>query len=724
MRASGLVLGMMLSPLLFTCAAPRPAELLAEREPAAAKAVLDGSGYLYDPKDRSCDGFPRLQVDTMPGTCLGLVIPQEKAIDPKTKKAFTMPRTIVAVPGTKDFLLVDMGGWKANNGVIFLLKVKSDGQYEVRSLRTGLNTPHGLAFGPYGYFYVGETDKISRFHFENGEIKDWQLVVGGLPRFKGHMHPLTQFTFDPRNNDMFINSGAPSDHCYVKDAGGYSFCPDSEGTTIKDSDKVQQGMAAIFRVPGDRLQNPPPTGVKFYEVTAQGLRNSMAMVVHPSGNLIQGENSRDFSELEEPYEEINVVPLNGDVYFHYGWPYCYDSRATSPEWKHPENKTSPLHAVFKNVLDCTKPGSLKEGGYRPPHALMPPHVAPLNMAYLKNPLGALRGGELLVSWHGYQPAGQRLVAYEVDEGGKPVLRAIGAKESYNSNQKGGCPVAKPFRPAGGVDQVAPYTEVISGWDEQKGRRPTGAPVGFTEASDGSIWIAEDRKNRTVVRLARFNGPALPKSCADRGKGAEPDPRVELLVWRNVMLAKANVRAGYEEVRNKLVKGYCVGCHGDMRANDIANDDFAELDFFMKNGWVQARSLAGSKLYQAIAQTGELPPMPPGGAKQFYGTPEGEEILRVVSSWINSLPTDLETRYKRTNLKEAREFRIEAKTSSKVCGKLEKGAVVYIDPRPNAELKGDGWVWNRVYVVPGDSRLFSGACQYPVDGAFYLPVRKQ
>ncbi|RZA09421.1 MAG: L-sorbosone dehydrogenase, partial [Proteobacteria bacterium] len=655
-----------LIPFLYTCAAA-PTEEAAGRLTASAKLIQDSSGYLYDPADRSCDGFPRLNVDTMPGTCLGLVLPQAKAVDPVSKKAFVMPRTLVAIPGTKEFLLVDMGGWKANNGVLFWLKPKADGQYEVRSLKTGLNTPHGLSAGPFGYFYLGESDKISRFHFANGKVADWQLVVAGLPRFKGHMHPLTQFTFDPRTNDMFINSGAPSDHCYVKEGSAYAYCPDSEGVEIPGG-RVQQAMGAILRVPAAKVQNPPADGIGFYEIKAQGLRNSMAMVVHSSGHLLQGENARDFSELEEPYEEINVVDLNVDDQYHYGWPYCFNASATSPEWKHAENRGAPARRVFRNFLNCNEPAPPNHGGgYRPPYALMPPHVAPLNMAYLKKPLGALSGGQLLVSWHGYQPAGQRLVAYEVDAEGRPNLKAIAPKETYNANQKGGCPSQKPFRPQGGVAQVAPYTEVISGWDEVKGQRPTGAPVGFTEAADGSIWIAEDRKNRTVVRLAKFNGPPLAKSCGERGKGSQPDPRVELLVWRNIMLAKPDVRAAYQEVKKKLVTPYCAGCHGNMRADDIAADDYAELDFFIKNGWVQARSLDGSKLYQAIAQTGELPPMPPGGSKQFFGTAEGEEILRVVSSWIKIMPNDFDTRFKRSTLKDARKFRVQAANASPVCG---------------------------------------------------------
>jgi hypothetical protein len=54
-----------LSLNLAACTSPSPAP---EREVAASRKVLDTSGYLYDPTDRSCDGFPRLQVETMPGT--------------------------------------------------------------------------------------------------------------------------------------------------------------------------------------------------------------------------------------------------------------------------------------------------------------------------------------------------------------------------------------------------------------------------------------------------------------------------------------------------------------------------------------------------------------------------------------------------------------------------------------------------------------------------------
>jgi len=53
---------------------------------------------------------------------------------------------------------------------------------------------------------------------------------------------------------------------------------------------------------------------------AKGLRNSMALTVHPQSELvIQGENSMDLPDEDAPYEELNVLKEGN----HYGWPYCY-----------------------------------------------------------------------------------------------------------------------------------------------------------------------------------------------------------------------------------------------------------------------------------------------------------------------------------------------------------------------------------------------------------------
>ena len=193
------------------------------RTVANSKMVLDSSGYLYDPMDRSCDGYPRLSVQTMPGTCLGMVLPRDRANDPATDRSFIKPRTILQIPNTPNFLVVDMGGWQPNNGRLFLLTPENSGQYTLKLLKFGLNNPHGLALGPDGAFYVGEKTQVSRFRLQQNQITHWQLVIGDFARKEGYMHPLSQFVFDPRNGDLFINAGSASDHCFASGAGAYSF---------------------------------------------------------------------------------------------------------------------------------------------------------------------------------------------------------------------------------------------------------------------------------------------------------------------------------------------------------------------------------------------------------------------------------------------------------------------------------------------------------------------
>ena len=230
--------------------------------------------------------------------------------------------------------------------------------------------PHALKLGPDGLFYLGETDKVWRFRFENGKVSGWELVVAKLPRYKGYMHPLVELAFDPRNGDLYLNSGAPSDHCFVKNHGDYSDCPED----------AEAGLAVIFRVRGDKLRSLPAGGITTFETAARGLRNSMAMAITPGGLLVQGENGRDFPQLEEPFEELNVVKIDEEAR-HYGWPYCYDFHAVSPEWKFSQNLGDPLHRRFTAPVDCLEKESTGPKTYQPPYALMPPHVAPLHLGY-------------------------------------------------------------------------------------------------------------------------------------------------------------------------------------------------------------------------------------------------------------------------------------------------------------------------------------------------------
>ena len=77
-------------------------------------------------------------------------------------------------------------------------------------------------------------------------------------------------------------------------------------------------------------------------------------------------------------------------------------------------------------------------GYQPPYILLPPHVAPLDMDYYGGGvLDDLIKGHLLISWHGHQPTGNRLVAYLVGEDGLPILTENFDEIKYKIDQRKG-----------------------------------------------------------------------------------------------------------------------------------------------------------------------------------------------------------------------------------------------------------------------------------------------
>jgi glucose/arabinose dehydrogenase len=64
-------------------------------------------------------------------------------------------------------------------------------------------------------------------------------------------------------------------------------------------------------------------------------------------------------------------------------------------------------------MDCNSSAHAK------PARLLPPHSSPLDMLYYDGAMFPELRGRLLMSWHGYRPAGARLVAFTVDSQGIP-----------------------------------------------------------------------------------------------------------------------------------------------------------------------------------------------------------------------------------------------------------------------------------------------------------------
>lgn len=422
--------------------------LLLGLAPVAAPAA----SYAVDP-GKTCDGWPRAPIETAPGVCAGIVVapPPGRGLSVRTLR---MPRTLAQLQGG-DWIVVDLGGWDPEKGSVWRMRAERGKAPVLTPLLRRLTMPHGLGIGPDGKLYVGEMSRIIRFDPDAPDpAATVEVVVSGLPdnRLHANRHPLSHFVFD-LNGDLLVNVGAPTDRCLVKGRRNGSPCAETSGPEL---------LAGVrrYRYLGGGSWDPR------YEVLARGLRNSLALAVHPSGTILQAENSYDFDPARDtPYEELNVLRPG----LHYGWPYCFDMTSATPGWT--------------GAFPCASPAHEK------PRLLLPPHAAPLGMLVYNGPMFPTLKGRLLISYHGYRPSGGRIVAFALDGKGEPVVKPGAKWPSYG---------AAP-RPYPGPSAEA--LELTPGWNVVSGRRPMGAPVGLAVASDGAIWVADDR-NGHVLRFAR------------------------------------------------------------------------------------------------------------------------------------------------------------------------------------------------------------------------------
>jgi glucose/arabinose dehydrogenase len=368
-----------------------------------------------------CGGFPKIELNTAAGTCIGIVAAH-----------LGFARGVAAI-GT-DIYVADMGGWQKNHGRIFKLPNAGHGQPQV--VLSNLNEPNSLVPGPKGTLYVGLAGKVIRFDPAVADPqKNVRDIVADLPT-QGR-HPLAALAL-AEDGSLFINVGAASDHCerQLGDlAAGPEPCPETEALPPR---------ATILHVtPGETTVD-----ARTLAPYARGLRNSMALTVLRSGQLLAAVNARDainqadpsLSDTDLPHDTLVRVEQDAD----YGWPYCFD-----------ENRPSPEYGQF----DCSKK--------HVPTRLLPAHAAPLGMLFYRGKALAGLEGHLLIAYHGYRSSGHRIVKLAVDEHGQP--------------------------------QGNPQ-DVVSGWEYARDKHPQGAVVALWEMDDGSVLATEDH-NGTLLRLA-------------------------------------------------------------------------------------------------------------------------------------------------------------------------------------------------------------------------------
>ena len=372
-----------------------------------------------------CAGYPRVALRVPAGWCAGLALTAADGL--------RMPRRLLEVsPG--QFWLVDMGSWEPRRGRLLALDLSGarQGPARVQVLAQGLDRPHGLARGPDGRRYIGEAGSVWRT--PPGASVQRETVLQGLPA--DGAHPLKELAFGPAGQ-LYLNVGSATDACRDARQQQPLPCPETLGPLPRAAVWV-----ATLGGPGQTLQSLRPH--------ATGLRNSLGLAALPDGAVWQAENSVDYTEADQPAEELNRLGSGS----HHGWPECVsDSRGRSV----------PARG-YAGRARC--PASTA------PVQAWPAHVAPLQL-WLAPPAPAGQpvtpwAGHLLAVWHGYRPAGHRIVAWRLDGGGRPS---------------------------------GPRRELVSGWQAQPGVRPMGAPAGVTVDHQGRLWIVDDR-NRQVLVVAR------------------------------------------------------------------------------------------------------------------------------------------------------------------------------------------------------------------------------
>lgn len=316
--------------------------------------------------DGDCDGYPRIDVQTPPGLCVGLVA-----------HGLGRPRSIAAIGD--DWYVADMGGWEPRRGR--LLRLPNRGRAGPQVVLDRLDEPNTVVALPGGKLLLGVLGRIVEIDPKNADPRTTQHdVVTGLP--SDGRHPLASFARSP-DGTLWINVGSRSDHCEAKDGAApdpAKPCPETIETPPRGS--------IVKIVPGDQ-----PADIAKATVVADGLRNAMALALTDAGELWAAANARDsihaadrtLDDLKFPHDVLVKVRAGA----HYGWPACYDGRTPSPEFP---------------KADC--------GAITPSDALLPPHAAPLGMlAYRGSALEAL-AGRLLIGYHGYLDTGHRLVAVD------------------------------------------------------------------------------------------------------------------------------------------------------------------------------------------------------------------------------------------------------------------------------------------------------------------------
>ena len=110
---------------------------------------------IYAVSGQTCDGWPRATIGMAPGFCAGIVVAPPADFNTRTIR---VPRTVLPLPGGKDFLVTDVGRWQAPGGAVFRITAERGQPTVITPVLTNLYMPHAMMNGPGGKVYVNEQE--------------------------------------------------------------------------------------------------------------------------------------------------------------------------------------------------------------------------------------------------------------------------------------------------------------------------------------------------------------------------------------------------------------------------------------------------------------------------------------------------------------------------------------------------------------------------------------
>ncbi|MBI2676583.1 MAG: PQQ-dependent sugar dehydrogenase [Candidatus Yanofskybacteria bacterium] len=383
--------------------------------------------------------------------------------------------------------------------VSILDPVKSQGDHGARGgfenkrvLIEGLKSPHGLDFYPSAstsavssvpngsgqvsstgiiYLYIAETQQVVRYRYDvnAGKLVDiageqiTKLPDGGQPASPAGGHFTRTIAFGPNFRTSQIIKGLKVVNTQV-DTKLYI----SVGSSCDVCEESTWKRAAILE--------SDPEGSYTAEF-AGGLRNSVFFVFHPVTKEIWAtEMGRDNLGDNLPPDEINIVKVAGPEHKfgarRYGWPFCYGDKVTDKKFN--PDKFERID-IPRNCAET-----------EPPVIEIPAHSAPLGLAFIPPGRSWPKEweGDLLValhgSWNRSEPAGYKVVRYDLDKNGKVLSQ-------------------EPF-------------DFISGWLSTSNQQPVtsnqiyGRPVDLKFNNDGNLYISDDAAGLIYkVEVSPFSG---------------------------------------------------------------------------------------------------------------------------------------------------------------------------------------------------------------------------